>query len=393
MKSARHIEGHPDKVPETERETAEIQFKRVSQAYDILYDDEKRQVYDIHGMAAFDGSGRPGMGNGPDLDDIINSMFGMGVGGGMPGQGPAKPKRGPNEEQQYAVSLEDLYKGRTVKFASTKNVICSLCKGKGGKDKATPKVCSACGGLGHKESLMQIGPGLVTRTVAECKVCDGFGKFYQPKDKCKKCKGDRVTEERKMLEIYIPRGAKDGDRIVLEGEGDQIPDVEPGDIVFQLEEAEHDVFKRAGADLRADLHITLAEALCGFSRVVLKHLDGRGIELVHPKQPGDVLRPGQVLKIPGEGMPYKRSEARGDLYLTVQVKFPEDGWASDPAVLEKLRNMLPGPDSPIEADTVDEVDYDSKANMEGFGARDAHGGQAWEDDEDEADGGTQCAAQ
>ncbi|KAI1979618.1 DnaJ-like protein xdj1 [Ophidiomyces ophidiicola] len=389
------LASHPDKVQESEREDAEIRFKAVSQAYDILYDDEKRQLYDTHGMTAFDGSGRPGMAP-PDLDDIINSMFGMGVGGGMPGYngpgGPSKPKKGSNEEHAYGVSLEDLYKGRTVKFASTKNVICSLCKGKGGKEKATPKTCLTCGGLGRKEAVVQIAPGLMTQSMTECNVCDGLGHFFQAKDKCKKCKGSRVTEERKLLEIYIPRGAKHGDRIVLEGEGDQIPGVEPGDIVFQLEEAEHEVFKRAGGDLQANLRITLSEALCGFSRVVLKHLDGRGLELKHPKTPGDVLRPGQVLKVSGEGMPFKRSEAWGDLYLTVHVIFPKDGWALNQAMLDTMRGILPAPEPRIEADTVDEVEFDPKANIEDFGAKDAQGGSAWEDDEEE-DGGTQCAAQ
>lgn len=143
-------------MPEAEREAAETRFKTVQQAYDILYDEEKRQVYDTHGMAAFDGSGNPGMGGTPDLDDILSQMFGMGGPGGMPGfgHGPRsnKPRKSPNEEQKYEVSLEDLYKGRTVKFASTKNVICSLCKGKGGKEKATAKECSACGGHGKNIS-------------------------------------------------------------------------------------------------------------------------------------------------------------------------------------------------------------------------------------------------
>jgi DnaJ family protein A protein 2 len=151
------LASHPDKVPETERETAEIKFKTVQQAYDILYDEDKRNMYDTHGMAAFDGSGNPGMGGAPDLDDLLSQMFGMGGAGmggmgGMPGYGGGprahKPRKSPNEEQKYEVSLEDLYKGRTVKFASTKNVICSLCKGKGGKDKATAKECSTCSGQG-----------------------------------------------------------------------------------------------------------------------------------------------------------------------------------------------------------------------------------------------------
>jgi DnaJ homolog subfamily A member 2 len=177
-------------------------------------------------MAAFDGSGNPGMSGASDLDDLLSQMFGM---SGMPGQGPGprgnKPRRGPDEEQKYDVSLEDLYKGRTVKFASTKNVVCSSCKGKGGKEKATAKQCSSCGGhgeqaepslapcfsaddlLGYKEILARVGP-LLTQSTAPCTVCKGQGSFFSPKDKCKKCKGAKVTEEKKMLEIYIPRGAK-----------------------------------------------------------------------------------------------------------------------------------------------------------------------------------------
>ncbi|RMJ20513.1 DnaJ domain protein Mas5, partial [Aspergillus sp. HF37] len=115
-----------------------------------------------------------------------------------------------------------------------------------------------------------------------------------------------VTEEKKQLELYIPRGAREGDQIRLEGEADQVPGAEQtGDIVFHLVEQPHEVFQRTGNDLSAKLDITLAEALTGFHRVVLKHLDGRGIELNHPQEPGQILRPGEVLKIRGEGMPLK----------------------------------------------------------------------------------------
>ncbi|KAF3483277.1 LDJ2 protein [Arthroderma uncinatum] len=397
------LQHHPDKVQEDGRKEAEIKFKAVSQAYEILYDEEKKHIYDTHGMSAFDGSGRPGgMGGGPDLDDILASMFGMnmGGGGGMPGFDPrggmpGRRRKGPNEEQQYTVSLEDLYKGRTVKFASTKNIICSSCKGKGGKEKAVPKKCSSCGGQGQKETLVQIGPGLVTQSMVRCTTCDGAGTFYQPKDKCKKCKGKKVTEEKKILEIYIPRGAKEGERIVLEGEGDQQPDIEPGDIIFHLDQAEHKTFKRDGADLAATLEVTLAEALCGFSRVVLKHLDGRGIEIKHPQKPGDILRPGQVLKVHGEGMPFKRSDSRGDLYLIVEIKFPEDGWVSNPAAFKQLQELLPTNDAPaVEADTVDEVEFDPKASLDSMGANDPQGGGAWVDeDEEDGEGGAQCSTQ
>ncbi|KAL2829224.1 hypothetical protein BDW59DRAFT_142337 [Aspergillus cavernicola] len=388
------LTSHPDKVPESEREAADVRFKDLQQAYDILYDEDKRHLYDTHGMAAFNGSGEPGMGEGPDLDDILASMFGMGggMGGGMPGMGGrAKPRASPNEEQKYEIKLEDLYKGKTVKFASTKNVICTLCKGKGGKEKATAKKCSTCDGQGFKEVLTRMGQFLTQSTVV-CSTCNGDGQFFAAKDKCKKCKGKKTNEAKKILEIYIPRGAKDGDRIVLEGEADQVPGQEPGDIIFQLEEEEHDVFKRAGADLMATIDVTLAEALAGFSRVVIKHLDGRGIELQHPKVPGQVLSPGQVLKVAGEGMPIKRSDARGDLYLLVNVKFPDEKWKPSAAVLERLKEMLPNSDAPIKADTVDEVEYDPKGNLEAFGSQDPHGGSAWED-EDEEPGTAQCATQ
>ncbi|KIW71236.1 hypothetical protein PV04_03424 [Phialophora macrospora] len=376
---------HPDKVPPEEREAAEARFKAASQAYEILYDDEKRKLYDTHGMAAFDGRGPGGMGAEVNMEDILN-MFGMGggiPGMGMPGMGgPRKMRRSPDENQKYEVSLEDLYKGKTVKFSSTKNVICSKCKGTGGAEKAQAKECSQCKGQGIKQVLSQVGPGMLTQRMVECGACEGTGQVFNPKDKCKKCKGKRVTEEKKQLELYIPRGAREGDQIRLEGEADQIPGAEQtGDIIFHLVEQSHEVFQRTGNDLSAKLDITLAEALTGFHRVVLKHLDGRGIELNHPQEPGQILRPGEVLKIRGEGMPLKKSDAKGDLYLVVEIAFPEDGYFLDkPGALEQLQKLLPAPEPPIEdVEEADEVQFEL-ADIDDIGGEEAQG--AWEDDED-----------
>ncbi len=153
-----------------------------------------------------------------------------------------------------------------------------------------------------------------------------------------------------------------GDRIVLEGEADQVPDQEPGDIVFTLKEEPHDVFTRAGADLQATIEISLAEALGGVDRVVLKHLDGRGIHIRQPR--GRILRPHQVLKVPGEGMPFKKSDARGNLYLVIHVEFPEDGWAKDGDRVAQLQKLLPSPPTPVSADVVDEVEFEADADLD-----------------------------
>jgi DnaJ family protein A protein 2 len=107
-------------------------------------------------MAAFEKSS--GMGGSPDMDDILAQMFGFSMGGGGfpggPGMGPGGmgngKRKGADEEKQYEVTLEELYRGKTVKFASTKNVVCSTCNGTGGKEKAKPQICSVCGGKGKQ---------------------------------------------------------------------------------------------------------------------------------------------------------------------------------------------------------------------------------------------------
>ncbi|SLM38326.1 domain protein [Lasallia pustulata] len=392
------LSSHPDKVAEEDRATAEMRFKSVGQAYDILYDDEKRPHYDTYGMSAFNPRGGGGMGSyGADLDDMLQQMFGMGVGEMPPGfgggPGSRKPRKGGDEEQNYQVTLEELYKGKTAKFASTKNVVCSHCKGTGGKENAKPKQCGSCQGKGSKVGLRYVGTGIMAPEEVLCSACNGSGKVYKEKERCKRCKGARVTEAKKVLELRIPPGSKEGDRIVLEGEADQIPDQQPGDLVFNLVEIEHGTFRRAGADLSAQMDITLAEALCGFSRVVIKHLDGRGIKLNHRQSKGLVLKPGQVIKLAGEGMPHKKSDMKGDLYLVVHVIFPEDGWLQDDSIVTKLQEILPKSETSISADSVDEVEYDKTATLDDFGAGDDSQGGAWVDEDDEEGGQPQCAQQ
>ena len=205
-----------------------------------------------------------------------------------------------------------------------------------------------------------------------------------------------MTKFRKVLELYIPRGSKygygfccpdcwltsgrDGEQIRLEGEADQVPEQEPGDIVFTLQQAEHKVFERKGADILATIDVTLAEALCGFSRVVIKHLDGRGIHVRHPQAPARVMEPNQVIKITGEGMPQKRSESKGDLYLAVKVSFPDYSWLERNHAFSKLKEILPRPEKAVQAEEVDEVEWDGNADLGDFGGAEADA-EGWEDED------------
>src|SRR5579859_4095369 len=180
----------------------------------------------------------------------------------------------------------------------------------GGKPHAKPRKCPACSGTGQKVMV-----DMFNRAIRiTCGDCNGQKTILPSKDKCKKCKGAKVVDEKKTLEFWIEKGMEEGVQIVLEGEADQEPGKETGDVVFVLVEKHHPVFERLGPNVRAKLHITLREALCGFDKVVLTTLDGRGLRINHP--PGKVIRPKDTYKIVGEGMPVgKKSDEKGDLFL------------------------------------------------------------------------------
>lgn len=253
---------------------------------------------------------------------------------------PPKAANGKTEDGhvEFPVTLEDLYKGKVVKFTSKRNKLCSKCKGSGGKPKAKARKCAKCEGQGSVKKQFSL-TGISTWKYVECSSCKGRGELFREKDRCKTCSGGGLVEETKILEAYIPRGATDGHRVVLEGEADEEYGKKTGAVVIEVQEQKHAVFERRGEDLYATVAISLAEAVCGLSRVVLSHLDGRGMRVNTP--PGTVIRPNQVIKVVGEGMPIPRSDRCGDLYLHVDIQFPPTGWLVESSELRKLRSMLP----------------------------------------------------
>ncbi|CAD6567196.1 MAG: Type I HSP40 co-chaperone [Cyphobasidiales sp. Tagirdzhanova-0007] len=315
------LKHHPDRNPGKEEE-ASNQFKDVSRAFEVLSDPQTRARYDQFGEEGLEGGGGMGGMGGMDPQDLFSQLFGGGGGGGFFGGGgrsrPQGPRKGKDLVHRIKVSLEDLYKGKTTKLALQKHVLCAKCNGKGGKEGAV-KTCHGCNGQGIKVVLRQMGP-MVQQLQQTCPDCNGEGEIINAKDKCKTCLGKKVNNERKVLEVNIDKGMKDGQTVTFPGEADQAPNVIPGDVVIAVEEKPHERFKRKGDDLYMEVTIDLLTALAG-GRFFVEHLDDRALQV--NIMPGEIIKPGAIKVISEQGMPAFRHHNHGQLILSFAVQFPE----------------------------------------------------------------------
>lgn len=216
-------------------------------------------------------------------------MFGgggfFGGGGGGRQQAARKTK---DLVHRVNVTLEDLYKGKTTKLALTRNALCNKCHGRGGKEGAV-RTCPSCNGRGIKVTLRQMGP-MIQQIQSGCDECSGMGEVINAKDRCSQCKGKKVMPEKKILEVHIDKGMKGGQTIVFNGESDQSPNSESGDVVIVIEEKPHEHFKRQDNNLITELEIDLLTALGG-GQVTIRHLDDRA--LIINFVPGEVVKNGK----------------------------------------------------------------------------------------------------
>ncbi|ELP93421.1 chaperone protein DNAJ, putative [Entamoeba invadens IP1] len=372
---------HPDKNPGNKQ--AEEKFKEVAEAYSVLSDSKKREVYDRYGKKGLEEGGMSGF----DMNDIFSQFFGGG-GFGFGGRQRSGPRKGRTVQVPLKCNLEDLYNGKTFKRKITHDVLCPKCKGKGTKSGKELKKCQRCGGQGAVMMTERRG-NCIMQSQQICPDCKGKGEQVDDKDKCPSCRGLRVVQEEKILEIVVQPGTREREAIAFAGESDQAPDMVPGDVVFVILTNPNSKFTRIGNNLLVEKTIGLNEALTGL-HFVMKHLDGRELYV----ESKDVIQPNSYMKIEGEGFPIKHQSTHGDLYIHFTVVLPtKESLAQN---VEKLKELLPkGETAPAEKDTYTKCTLmKSTAPPSDNGSSSTRGGYDNDDDDDDGQqGGAQCQQQ
>ena len=308
------MQHHPDRNPSDK--TAEIRFKEVNEAYQVLSDGQKRSAYDRFGHAAFEqgGGGAGGMGDGfgASMSDIFDDLFGDMMGRGRSNRSGGR-ERGSDLRYNMEITLEDAFKGKTATVKIPTSISCDACSGSGAKQGSRPKTCGTCGGQGRVRA--QQGFFAIERT---CPTCGGRGEIIE--NPCTVCAGSgRVTRER-SLSVNVPAGVEDGTRIRLSGEGEAGMRGGPsGDLYIFLSVKPHQFFQRDGADLYCRVPISMVQAALG-GEFTVPTVDGGEAKVKIP----DGTQSGKQFRIKDKGMPVLRSRDIGDLYIQTMVETPQN---------------------------------------------------------------------
>lgn len=314
---------HPDKGGDEQR------FKEVNEAYQILSDDRKRTQYDQYGQV-FEGAGAhqggfewPGGlrfdfgGEGPggdfDFSDVLEDFFGgMGVGG--TGRGRQRSRRGKDVRLDLKIPFEESIFGGKKEIEVTKLSRCPRCKGSGGEPDSKMRVCPTCQGKGNVQRTQKSFLGSFTQ-VSVCHECFGTGK--RPEVLCADCRGMGARELTERLEVFIPRGIREGEILKITGKGEaSASGGTPGDLYIRIGVIPHSVFQRQGDDIIMQLPVSLSQAILG-DTVDLNTLDG-GIRMKVPEG----TQPGDVLKVRGKGAYGASGYGRGDLLIEIKLEIP-----------------------------------------------------------------------
>jgi molecular chaperone DnaJ len=322
---------HPDSNPDP---VAHERFKEVSVAYETLRDPERRRRYDVFGDTGVrGGGGAPGGAQGADafgFGDLFDAFFGGDPFGARRG-GPAGPTRGPDAEALVELTLQQAAFGTTHTLEARLPVGCSRCDGSGCEPGTHPTRCDVCGGTGEVRQVRRSILGQIV-TASPCGVCDGTGRRIL--SQCRDCRGDGRVQATRTIDVEVPGGVDDGQRLRLAGRGPAAPrGGESGDLYVTVRVAPHPEFERQGDDLLNAQRLSIAQASLG-ALVSVPTLEGT-TELTVPAG----TQPGQVFRVKGEGVPSLRGRGRGDLLVHVVVEVPTRMSEEEAALLRQLAEV------------------------------------------------------
>ena len=303
---------HPDRNPGDKE--AEENFKEAAEAYEVLRDREKRQIYDQFGHEGLEGRGFRGFSGFEDIfssfGDIFEDFFGFGTRGGR----GSRARQGRSLRYDLELTLEDAFFGKEEEIFFDRLETCHTCKGSGLSPGSEPQICATCQGRGQiirSQGFFQIS--------TTCPACHGDGQIIS--DPCRDCVGKGKTRVERSINVKIPSGVDTGSQLRLRGEGEPGEyGAPPGDLFVVIHLKEHDFFTREGDDLICQIPISFVQAALGDTLIIplMGAEDGHELHIRQGTQPGDVL------KISGKGMPSLRGyHGRGDVYVRVIVKVPE----------------------------------------------------------------------
>ncbi len=326
---------HPDKNPGDKE--AEAKFKEVSEAAAVLTDDEKRSRYDQFGHAGVEGMGQGGHGGfsgfgggfGGDFSDLFGDIFGDILGGGGQRRGRSRSRARPGNDLQMSLSIDFLEAafGSVKNISISKSVLCTSCNGSGGENGSGPATCTTCGGMG--EVRRQQGFFTIATT---CPKCQGSGQMMS--NPCKKCYGEGRTKRKVDLEVKIPAGIDNGQRLKLSGEGDSgLFGGPPGDLYVEMEIRPHDFFERDGIDVYCKVPISFSQAALGYE-VEVPTIHGK----VSLKIPAGI-QSGKKMRLKGKGISSLDGYSMGDQIVEVIVETPTKLCAEQRELFQKLQEL------------------------------------------------------
>jgi molecular chaperone DnaJ len=327
------LKWHPDRSPEN-KEEAEHRFRECTEAYSVLSDAQKRQIYDTYGHEGLAGAGAQPDFNGTvfqDFHDIFGEFFGFedlfGTGGGRR-RGGRRVQRGADLRYDMTLTFEEAATGITTKIRVPRQEYCESCNGTGAKKGTGIVACQACGGRG--QIVYQQGFFTINRT---CPSCQGAGQIV--KERCPGCIGQGRVDRERTIELRIPPGVDTGTRLRVQGEGEPGPNGGPaGDLYVVLEVKEHTFFERRGADLYCTIPLSIAQASLG------TELQVPGLTAEERLKIPEGTQSGAVFRIKGKGLPDPHGGGRGDLYYHVRVLTPTKLTREQRKIMEQLDATL-----------------------------------------------------